>query len=436
MQYTDTRDTSLRVDFRTAVMGGMNHVTGGLYMPESFPHIDRALINKTPAPCFRDIAFNMAKPYVEGEIPDDELQGIIEDAYPFSPKLVPLDSITYVLELFHGPSGCHRDFGIAYLTACLETILQMRESSATILAVTRRETGAVLAQELRGKKRIKAVVVCPKGNVYGMEESDYCWNGGNIYPVEIEGNEEDCRNLVRSIFADRDFSEAHRLTVANTANIGRLLPQAFFYPFAFSRLKGEVPGDMYYALAPGNYSNIVAGLYSWRFALPLNGFFIPATDALTVNAAGDCIVLDSVVPYAERMPADPTDPSNIERLEEVFSANSLMMRNFVYPVKLTDKMVDDAVKELFVKYGIFADRHTGRAYAAAKVKADMSSEDGGAVIIVARDHPCLSADYIRSTTGEAPCVPERIASALKAVRVGKPVISSEAELRSIIAGIA
>ena len=135
------------------------------------------------------------------------------------------------------------------------------------------------------------------------------------------------------------------------------------------------------------------------------------------------------------MPADPTDPSNIERLEEVFSANKLMMRNFVYPVKLTDKMVDDAVKELFVKYGIFADRHTGRAYAAAKVKADMSSEDGGAVIIIARDHPCLSSDYIRRTTGEAPCIPERIASVLKPSRIGKPVISSEAELRSIIAGI-
>ena len=435
MRFTSTRNKSKTVGFAEAVLHCMPE-DGGLYVPSDTEDLRRWILYTDKTTSFASIAGALTSAFIKDEFSPIICETIATKAFPFEPAVRRLDDTHFMLELFHGPSGCHRDFGIAYLTACLETILQMRESSATILAVTRRETGAVLAQELRGKKRIKAVVVCPKGNVYGMEESDYCWNGGNIYPAEIEGNEDDCRNLVRSILADRNFSEAHRLTVANTANIGRLLPQAFFYPFAFSRLKGEVPGDMYYALAPGNYSNIVAGLYSWRFALPLNGFFIPATDALTVNAAGDCIVLDSVVPYAERMPADPTDPSNIERLEEVFSANSLMMRNFVYPVKLTDKMVDDAVKELFVKYGIFADRHTGRAYAAAKVKADMSSEDGGAVIIVARDHPCLSADYIRSTTGEAPCVPERIASALKAVRVGKPVISSEAELRSIIAGIA
>lgn len=435
MRFTSTRNKSKTVGFAEAVLHCMPE-DGGLYVPSDTEDLRRWILYTDKTTSFASIAGALTSAFIKDEFSPIICETIATKAFPFEPAVRRLDDTHFMLELFHGPSGCHRDFGIAYLTACLETILQMRESSATILAVTRRETGAVLAQELRGKKRIKAVVVCPKGNVYGMEESDYCWNGGNIYPAEIEGNEDDCRSLVRSIFADRNFSEAHRLTVANTANIGRLLPQAFFYPFAFSRLKGEVPGDMYYALAPGNYSNIVAGLYSWRFALPLNGFFIPATDALTVNAAGDCIVLDSVVPYAERMPADPTDPSNIERLEEVFSANSLMMRNFVYPVKLTDKMVDDAVKELFVKYGIFADRHTGRAYAAAKVRADMSSEDGGAVIIVARDHPCFSADYIRSTTGEAPCVPERIASALKAVRVGKPVISSEAELRSIIAGIA
>lgn len=434
MRFTSTRDKSRTVGFAEAVLHCMPK-DGGLYVPSDTEDLRRWILYTDKTTSFASVAGALTSAFIKDEFSPIICEAIATKAFPFEPAVRRLDDTHFMLELFHGPSGCHRDFGIAYLTACLETILQMRDSSATILAVTRCETGAVLAQELRGKKRVKAVVVYPKGNVYGMEESDYCWNGGNIYPVEIEGNEDDCRNFVRSIFADRDFSEAHRLTVANTANIGRLLPQAFFYPFAFSRLKDEVPGDMYYALAPGNYSNIVAGLYSWRFALPLNGFFIPATDALTVNAAGDCIVLDSVVPYTERMPADPTDPSNIERLEEVFSANKLMMRNFVYPVKLTDKMVDDAVKELFVKYGIFADRHTGRAYAAAKVKADMSSEDGGAVIIIARDHPCLSSDYIRRTTGEAPCIPERIASVLKPSRIGKPVISSEAELRSIIAGI-
>ena len=91
MLYTDTRDSSVKVDFKTAVMGGMNQQTGGLYVPVSFPKIDKALINKESAPSFRDIAFNMAKPYVEGEIPDVDLAAIIQDSYPFTPKVAPLD---------------------------------------------------------------------------------------------------------------------------------------------------------------------------------------------------------------------------------------------------------------------------------------------------------------------------------------------------------
>ena len=104
MIYTDTRDSSVKPDFRTAVMGGMNPATGGLYIPVSFPKLDSSFINKNPEPSFRDIAFNMAKPYVEGEIPDADLMSIICDAYPFTPKVVPVDSTAYILELFHGPT--------------------------------------------------------------------------------------------------------------------------------------------------------------------------------------------------------------------------------------------------------------------------------------------------------------------------------------------
>ena len=115
MIYTDTRDGSVKVDFKTAVMNGMNQATGGLYIPTSFPKLDKALINKDPEPSFRVIAFEMAKPYVEGEIPDSDLAEIIQDAYPFSPKVVPLDAISYSLELFHGPTCAFKDFGARFM---------------------------------------------------------------------------------------------------------------------------------------------------------------------------------------------------------------------------------------------------------------------------------------------------------------------------------
>jgi len=434
MRFASTRNKNETVGFTQAVLDCMPR-DGGYYVPADTEDLRRWILYTDEKTTFASIAGALTSAFIHDEFSPIICETIATKAFPFEPVVRCLDDTYYMLELFHGPTGYHRDFGISFLVSCLETILQMQDSSAVFLSVTRAELGSVLAHELRDKKRIKAVVVYPKGTVQGMQDSDFVWNGGNIYPVEIDGTEADCHAFVRRIFAEHDFVAANRLTVANTANIGRLLPQAFFYPFAFSRLKNRTAGDIYYALAPGNYSNIVAGLYSWQFALPLNGFLTPATDALSVDPLGNCQLLDSLVPLNQRQPADPIDPSNLERLEDVFSANKLMMRNFVYPVNLSDDMVERAAKDLFMKYHVYADRHTARAYAAAKAHEDMVREDAGAVVLIARDHPSLSADYIRHTIGEVPETPDNIRAAVRPVILGRPAIKTVEELRSIIINI-
>lgn len=428
MRFASTRNKSTIVGFAHAILNCMPE-DGGLYVPCNTEDMRRWILYTDEKTSFTSIAGALTSAFIKDEFSPIICEAIATKAFPFSPQLRKLDDTHFMLELFHGPSGCHRDFGIAYLCACLETILHMQNNSAMILAVSHREFGAVLAHELRGKEHIKAVVVCPKGKVHGISECDYAWNGGNIYPVEVDGDENDCRAFVRMIFADREFVKENKLTVANTTNIGRLLPQTFFYPFAFSRLKSRVHGDIYYALAPGNYSNVIAGLYSWRFALPLSGFFLPATEALFANDVGDCVLLNESY---QRMNADPAEPSNIERLEEVFSANGRMMRNFIYPVQLSSKQIDNAVKELFEKYHVCADRHTGRAYAAACKHAKMLAEDDGSVVIIARDHPALSSEYIHHVTGKQLNIPEHIAASVQRVAVKKPLVKSIDELRSII----
>lgn len=136
MKYTDTRDNSVSTDFRTAVMNGMNSSTGGLYIPTSFPKLESSFINKNPEPSFRDIAFNMAKPYVEGEIPDDDLMAIIQDAYPFSPKVVPVDKNSYILELFHGPTCAFKDFGARFMARVMSYFNKTEKGTLHILVAT------------------------------------------------------------------------------------------------------------------------------------------------------------------------------------------------------------------------------------------------------------------------------------------------------------
>ena len=169
MIYTDTRDKSVKVDFKTAVMKGMNQETGGLFIPESFPKLADSLLNKDPAPSFRDIAFNMAKPYVEGEIPDDELALIIQDAYPFSPKIAPLDSISYVLELFHGPTCAFKDFGARFMARTM-SYLNRGEEPLHILVATSGDTGSAVGSAFHGVEGIDVTILYPDGKISPLQE--------------------------------------------------------------------------------------------------------------------------------------------------------------------------------------------------------------------------------------------------------------------------
>ena len=279
---------------------------------------------------------------------------------------------------------------------------------------------------LRGKKHIKAVLVYEKGSVRGLEQEDLLWNGGNILPLEMEGSEREIKASVASLFNDKEFVAANNLSLANTTNVCRLMAQIFHFAYAFAQIKNKVDGDIFYSLEAGNYGMLIAGLYSWRFALPVNGFYVPATDALGVDAAGNAQILDSFVDMNRRGGADPIFPANIERLEAFFGDNALMIRNFVFPSIVTERSREKAAKELFMKYGVFADPGTASAYAAAKGSVD------GTCVLVSQNHPALSSSYCRHVIGETPQMPPEIASSLKPVQLNRTVVQNADELRKII----
>lgn len=431
MILTSTRNKDLKVPFSKGIINCVPS-DGGLFVPSNIQDLRRWIMYTDENTSFQSIAGALTSAFINEEFSPIISEKIATEAFPHEPVLKQLDDNLFTLELFHGFTGSHRDYGVSYLCSCLDTILTMKGDSAVFLDYTNGGLGAILARTLKNKKNLKAVLLCKKGEYRGINEEDLFWNGGNIYPLEFDGTPEDAKSLIRQVFTDAPFVENHNLTIANTANFGRLLGHVFFFPFAFSRIKNKVNGDIFYALAPGNYSNLVAGLYSWKFALPLGGFLLPSTGALTTDTTGSTLLLDSIVSIDKRGKADPSDPSNLERLEEIFSANSLMLRNFVYPSAISNEDVDKATKELFIKYGLFADRHTGRAYAALKKRSDDIFDDDGGAVLIARDDPALSQSYCRHTVGESPEMSDTLKAALTPVTLkGKCVTSSE-EIKNII----
>ncbi len=430
MKFVSTRNAENIVGFKKAVLDCIPS-DGGLYVPVDSPDLRRWILYADEKTSFASLAGALTSAMINDEFSPIICEAIATHAFPKDPVLKQLGPNLFMLELYHGATGTFKDFGVAYLASAIETILQMDGEKAILLDATTGELGACMAKALEGKKLLKSVLLAPKGRFRGIDEKHFVWNGGNIYPVEIDGTEEDCHNIVRKIFAERELIEKYHLTVANTANIGRLLPQAFFYTFAFSRLKKIVASDIFYAFSAGNYGNLVSGLYSWKLSLPVNGFIVPATADLTIDAAGNCMVMDSVIPLQKRRNADPASPSNIERLEQIFKQNSLMLRNFAFLASVSEEEKNKACKELFMKYGIYADKDTATAYAAAVKRNDVVSEEDGALVLVARDDPSINKQFLMHNLGESPAMPTNVTEAFTPVKLDKKVIAPD-DIDSVI----
>ena len=430
MQFTSTRNNNLTVSFSQAVRDCIPD-DGGVFVPSSIEDMRRWIYYIDETTPFASIAGSLTSALMHEEFSPIICETIATAAFPVEPVVKQLDGSLFMTEMYHGFTGCHRDYGVSYLVSYLETTLQLKGGKAVFVDFTHGGLGALLSKILKGKKNIKAVLVYKKGTVRGLDEDSLAWNGGNIYPVEMEGSEAEIKAAISEVFADREFVQANGLTVANTTNVCRLLGQIFFFPYSFAQVKNKFNGELYYAMGAGNYGSLIAGLYSWRFALPVNGFYVPSTAALARSANGAPVVLDSIVELEKRGETNPAIPANLERLESFFGKNEMMMRNFIYPCDVSEAQRDAAAKELYMKYGIFADKDTASAYAVVKENCSEVYDEDGAFILTAYNHPSLSSDYCRHVIGEAPEMPENIKEAQQPVQLGRPVIASVEELKRI-----
>ncbi len=434
MLFTSTRNRDLSVPFSKAVKDCIPE-GGGVFIPSSIEDLRRWIYYIDEKTSFSSIAGSLTSALINDEYSPIICETIATDAFPVEPVVRQLDDKLFFMELYNGFTGYHRDYGVSYLCSYLETTLQLTGGNVTFLDYTHGALGAILSKVLKGKKHIKAVLVYKKGTVRGLDEEDYVWNGGNILPVEIDASESEIKALLSGVFADKEFVRAHNLTVANTTNVCRLLCQLFFFPYSFAQIKHKVDGDIYYAMDAGNYGTIMAGLYSWRFALPVSGFFVPSTPMLARSPSGAPVVPDAMVDLNNRRGINPTVPANIERLESFFGNNSLMMRNFLFPVDVSEKQREKAAKELFMKYGVFADRATASAYAIVRECGEEVFADEGCIVLAAHNHPCHDAEYCRHVLGETPEMPENIKASLKPVILNRPLVSSVDELKKLISSL-
>lgn len=366
MKFYSTNNKDLRVSFQEAVFNSLP-ADKGLYMPEAIPSLDPAFIRNIEQYSLQEIGFTVAKALIGDAIPEAALKAIVQDAINFEAPVKPLDAGTAVLELFHGPSFAFKDFGARFMSRVMGYFSQDGDQLLDVLVATSGDTGGAVALGFLGVKGTRVTILYPKGKVSKVQEEQLTTNGQNIRALEIDGTFDDCQALVKKAFNDPELAASLRLTSANSINIARLIPQTFYYFWAYAQLKVQGMQELVFSVPSGNFGNIGAGLLAYKMGLPVKQFIAATNVNDTVPRfleTGDYQPKPSVQTLANAM--DVGDPSNWVRIQDMFDNNLAALKDKVATYTYTDDETKEGMQELYDKYKYIACPHTAIAYLASK----------------------------------------------------------------------
>ena len=410
MKLRSTRNTAHSATFTEALFRGLAP-DGGLYVPVSHPPLGAVFTRFTPDTDFVDIAVETTARLLGEELDRSAVERVCRRAFPFSPVLTDLGGGIRLLELYHGPSCAFKDFGASFLASAMEELLTKDESRAVILTATSGDTGSAVARAFYGKRNIDVVILYPSGRVSPLQEKQLTTLGENISALEVKGSFDDCQRMVKEAFVDGVFSERIRLTSANSINIGRLLPQSFYYLYAAAR-SDRADGGPAFSVPSGNFGNLTAGVYAWKWGMKTRGF-IAATNRNSVVpeylAGGVYEPRPSVKTLSNAM--DVGNPSNFERLNDLFGADRSKMGSIISGTSITDDETERVMKRIYDDRGIFIDPHTAVGYLAAE-RARLKAPGAGEIIVLATAHPGKFIEVVGDAVGRTPDLPERLSRVL------------------------
>ena len=412
MEFISTSGRSRPASLGEALRRGLAP-DGGLYFPVSLPVLPPSFFERLPDLSLSEIAGEVACHLLQDDLPAEELRRIAAEALDFPIPLVPLTDRIHVLELFHGPTLAFKDVGARFLARMLAATGQ-DEGKLTILAATSGDTGGAVAQAFFGVEGTQVVVLYPQGQVSPLQERQFATLGGNVRTFAVEGAFDDCQALVKQAFADRDLAERLGLTSANSINVGRLLPQSFYYFHAAAQLWKKVGSraPLIFSTPSGNFGNLAAGLMAR--ALGLDVRFVAATNRNDVVPeyllTGDFRPRSSERTVSNAM--DVGNPSNFARIEHLYGGDLQALQEHVRGRAIEDEATLQTIREVDEAFGYLMDPHTAVGYLALKeALPDLPAEMVGVVLSTA--HPAKFLEIVEPEIGRPIPLPPALSERLK-----------------------
>ena len=429
MKYYSTNHNSPEVSLSEAVVKGLAP-DRGLYMPESLKQLPASFFEGIDRMSFQELSYVVADAFFGNDIPADDLRRIVYDTLAFETPAVKVEENIYSLELFHGPTLAFKDVGARFMARLLGYFNKNEKQLVNVLVATSGDTGSAVANGFLGVPGVHVYVLYPKGKVSPIQECQFTTLGQNITAVEVDGVFDDCQALVKNAFMDRELNERMKLTSANSINVARFLPQAFYYFNAYAQMKREGKADNLVICVPsGNFGNITAGLFGWHMGLPVKRF-IAANNSNDIFykylQTGVYSPRPSVQTLANAM--DVGDPSNFARVLALYGGSHEAIAGHISGAAYSDSQIAETVKECFERTGYLLDPHGACGYRA--LKEQLRSGECGVFLETA--HPAKFKEKVDAITGGDVLIPDRLAAFMKGTKQSVRLSREYADFRSFL----
>jgi len=413
MKYYSTNKNSPEVSLKEAVIKGLAP-DNGLYMPERIEKFDASFFETIHTLSFQEIAFEVANKFFGDDIETSKLREIVFDTLNFDCPLVKVTENIYSLELFHGPTLAFKDVGARFMARLLNYFMSERTKQVNVLVATSGDTGSAVANGFLGVEGIHVFVLYPKGKVSLIQESQFTTLGKNITALEIDGTFDDCQHLVKTAFLDNGLNEKLILTSANSINVARFLPQAFYYFNAYAGLKEKgllENKDLIFSVPSGNLGNITAGLFAREMGLPI-ARFISANNANNVVfdylETGNYKPRPSVETIANAM--DVGAPSNFARILDLYGYSHEKISEVIAGYFYENIEIKEIVKSVYQETGYLCDPHGACGFKAL----DSFLGENQVGVFLETAHPAKFTETMENIVGKGSIqLPQKLAEFMK-----------------------
>lgn len=430
MKYYSTNKQAPDATLEEAVVKGLA-ADKGLFMPREIKPLPSSFYDEIENLSFQEMAYRVADAFFGEDVPADTLKQIVYDTLSFDVPAVKVKENIYSLELFHGPTLAFKDVGGRFMARLLSYFIRKEgKQQVNVLVATSGDTGSAVANGFLGVKGIHVYVLYPKGKVSEIQEKQFTTLGQNITAIEVDGTFDDCQALVKNAFMDKELNAHMQLTSANSINVARFLPQAFYYFYAYAQLKKLGKADNLVVCVPsGNFGNITAGLFGKRMGLPVRRF-IAANNRNDIFyqylQTGEYRPRPSVATIANAM--DVGDPSNFARILALYDNSHTAISAEISGATYTDAQIRETVKKTYVETGYLLDPHGACGYRAL----EEGLKPGETGVFLETAHPAKFLQTVEEIIGNKVAIPEKLQAFMKGTKQSVPMTKDFASFKAYL----